>query len=143
MSNQVYRDKQAAIPYDGEQNALLLTLTGAPGGATGQLGIRLSQINPTTVAMYIVGSTSGIVWNSATSLTSAVGIIPAAYRPLVFNASWIVLVIPSGLNVIGLLNVDSAGTITIHRPPADTGTPASVFPTGAQISNQTIIWNIA
>lgn len=143
MSNQVYRDQQAAAPYSGEVFLIAPVLTGTPGGSQTAISATLRRITPTQAQLstFVV---SGPVWNSATSVSSAAGAIPVSYRPTqdqTFPIVWINGP-PTTLFYPGVLQVSTTGTFTL-RMIGDFVGGTKVIPDLSFPASCTFTWTIA
>ncbi len=120
MSNQVYRDKQNDIPYDGEQAQYNISLTGNSGG-TGFIGVHLTRVCPGTIKLSVVSTQVGINWNNSTVLTSNVGAIPLGFRPATEVYQYIPLLRPTSpvQPQLAMLIMTGAGTFTINAVTSD------------------------
>ncbi len=141
MSNQVYRDKSSAIPYNGELSGALVPILGNIAGA-GSIRVNFVRVSPSIAGMQITSSAVGVVWGGSDALSSMVGAIPLGFRPAVYQAVYGVTVKPTMLgvvNVLSLFNINIDGNFSMFHPDSVTG-ESSAIPDGTIFANQLLLW---
>ena len=140
MSNQVYRDKDAAIPYNGEQYQTNIGLTGNLGGV-GFIGVHFTRLCPFTIKMSVVSSQVGINWNGSTQLLST-NAIPFGFRPATEVWQYIPLLKPVSPVVpqLAIMLIDGSGLFTIRPVDASGAAPVGGIAASTTLGLFDIIW---
>ncbi len=142
MSNQVYKNLDANVPYIGEPYTFAVTLTGAPGGSqiSATCTVKRVSVNQAQMNLTIL---AGALWASATALSSPVGAIPVSYRPAIQVGQAIIWANPPPITLIypGSILVGADGRFTFNMI-ADFNGGSKVFPDLTYPMSTTLTWPI-
>lgn len=143
MSNQVYSDVSAGVPYFGDSFSKVVTMIGTPGSVVGSCTIRIWKTTPHSCAFAIEATSAGTAWGTATQIDSnPAGVLPVGFRPTVLVYEPIMLkttevTMPPHAVFSAYLVIDTVGNFSVFKYNGQDGTVVQ-FATNDQVGPFTV-----